>query len=54
METKLDAIKFAVNEKANQASKLMDQYSNNNKAKFDFYYGQYLAFNEIYSLLSHV
>lgn len=49
----MDAIIFAINEKAYQASILMNQYSNTDKEKFEFYRGQYLAFIEVYSLLNN-
>ena len=54
MEDKtLDAIMFAVNEKANNASKLMEQYRNTNMVKCSFWLGQYQAFNEIYTMLNN-
>jgi len=52
-DNELDALKFAVNDKANSASKLMNQYRDNDKSKFDFYYGKYMALNEVYSLLKN-
>jgi hypothetical protein len=49
----IDSMKFAVNEKAERSLKLMNQYRNDND-KFEFYHGQYLAFSEIYTMLSNV
>ena len=55
MEDKqLDAIKFAVNEKADGALKLMQYYAGTDREKTEFFRGQYLAFNEVYSLLTNV
>ena len=53
-DKQLDALKFAVNEKANQASTLMTTYAGNDKDKVNFYRGQYQAYNEIYSILSNI
>lgn len=50
----LNLIKFYVNEKANDASKHMELNRNHNNKEFQFYYGQYMAFNEIFSMLSNI
>jgi hypothetical protein len=51
----LDALKFSVNEKTKMASALMNQYRDDyNKNKYNFYYGQYLAYTEIYSMLNNI
>jgi len=53
-DNKLDAIKFSVNEKSKNALTLMNQYKDDyNKDKYNFYYGQYLAYIEIYSMLEN-
>jgi protein involved in sex pheromone biosynthesis len=50
----MEAILFAVNEKAEAAAKLMNQYRDDyNKDNYNFWRGQYLAFTEMYSLLSN-
>ena len=49
----LDAIIFAVNEKANQSTQLMGLYFGTDPIKYQFYRGQYMAFNEICSLLNN-
>lgn len=53
MEDKiLDANLFAVNEKVNRAYQLMGlNYSN--PTKYEFYRGQYMAFNEVYTMLNN-
>ena len=48
----MDAIMFAINEKAIVASESMNQYRNDSE-KYNFWRGQYLAFTEIYSLLNN-
>ena len=54
MEDKImDANLFALNEKANQASQLMGLYYLD-PIKYEFYRGQYMAFNEVYSMLKNV
>jgi hypothetical protein len=50
----IDSIKFAINEKADMASKLMNLYRGTDSAKFEFYRGQYLAYCEMYSMLTNV
>jgi hypothetical protein len=53
MEDKiLDATMFAVNEKANEAAKLMGLFNGTDRIKYEFYRGQYMAFSEVYSLLN--
>jgi hypothetical protein len=53
-EKTLEATLFAVNEKAKDALTLMNQYKDDyNKDKYNFYYGQYLAYNEIYTMLNN-
>jgi len=55
MDNIIEAQKFAVNEKAKTALLLMNQYRDDyNKEKYNFYYGQYLAYNEVYSMLSNI
>ncbi len=49
----MDAILFAVNEKAEEASQLMNLYKGGDHAIYEFYRGQYMAFNEVYSLLKN-
>ena len=54
-DKQLDALKFAINEKAETALVLMNQYRDDyNKDKYQFYYGQYLAYTEIYSMLNNI
>lgn len=54
-DKQLDALKFSVNEKTKTASALMNQYRDDyNKDKYNFYYGQYLAYTEIYSMLNNI
>jgi hypothetical protein len=48
----IDSIKFAINEKAETAGKLMNLYRGTDSAKFEFYRGQYLAYCEMYTMLS--
>lgn len=48
----IDLIEYYVNEKAKIASKMMNQKSI--KHEIRFYHGQYMAFNEIYSLLQNI
>ena len=45
----LDLLLFTANEKANGATKLM--YQQTKKDKIAFWHGEYMAFNEMYSLL---
>ena len=41
--------------KQSMASALMNQYRDDyNKDKYQFYYGQYLAYTEIYSMLNNI
>lgn len=51
-EKLLKVLLFAVNEKANQAVALMNQHPKGSD-KRHFYHGQYMAFNELYSLMSN-
>ena len=46
-----DSIIFAVKEKVNSALALMNRADSDKK--FQFWYGQYMAFNEILSLLNN-
>jgi hypothetical protein len=48
----LELLKQTVNEKANGATKLM--YQQTKKDKMSFWHGQYMAFNEMYSLLCNL
>jgi hypothetical protein len=48
----IDLIEFHVNDKAKTACKMMNQKSI--KHEIRFYHGQYMAFNEIYSLLQNI
>jgi len=47
----LEVILFSLNEKANMASKLMTKYKDIDPIVYMFNLGQYMAFNEMYSLL---
>jgi len=49
-----DALKFAVKEKVEMSLMLMNQYRDNNEIKYNFCYGQYLAYNEIFTMLNNV
>lgn len=46
-DRELDALMFAVNEKANMASSLMQRCN----TKHLFYKGQFMAYSEIYTML---
>lgn len=48
----IDLLEFHINEKAKIASKMMNQKSI--KHEIRFYHGQYMAFNEMYSLLQNL
>lgn len=50
-DNKLDAIKFAIDEKAIHALELMNKYDGNDNDLYTFYRGQYLAYCEILSML---
>ena len=58
MDKELDAIMFAVNEKAEAARIEMSNYINNLSEngieKYNFNWGQYQAFSEVYTMLSNV
>ena len=48
----IDLLKFHVNEKANNATTKKIRCCDENKTnRANFYQGQYMAFNEIYSML---
>jgi hypothetical protein len=51
-ETLIDLLLFSANEKANQATKLMNEQTMPEKKSF--WHGNYMAFNEMYSLLSNL
>ncbi|MDD4527770.1 MAG: hypothetical protein PHF25_07045 [Candidatus Margulisbacteria bacterium] len=48
----MDLLLFSANEKANQATKLMNKQTTFEKKSF--WHGNYMAFNEMYSLLSNL
>jgi len=48
----LDSLLFHANDKANTASKIMNDEKEKNRKHF--YAGQYMAFNEFYSLLTNI
>ena len=48
----IELLKFHANDKANRSLKLKD--SSEGKQESEFYHGQYLAFNEIYSMLINI
>ncbi len=52
MDKKLDAMMFAVNEKANNASKKMNEYRCESE-EFNFYKGQFQAYTELYSMMKN-
>jgi len=54
MEAKklLESIKFHINEKANQATSMKN--SSKSMEHQIFYHGQYMAFNEVYSMLNNI
>jgi len=52
-DNQLDAIKFAINEKAIQALESMNKYDGNDNDLYNFYKGQYLAYCETYSMLKN-
>ena len=58
MDKELDAMIFAVNEKANNAGKEMRNYVNNLSEygieTYNFHKGQYQAYTEIYSMLMNI
>lgn len=47
----LELIKFHVNDKANDATKMMNDSVGDRR---HFYHGKYMAFNELYSLLINI
>lgn len=48
----IDLIEFYVNDKAKTASTMMN--SKKQKHEIRFYHGQYMAFNEIYSMIQNI
>jgi hypothetical protein len=48
----IELLEFHVNDKAKDASKMMNQKKL--KHEIRFYHGQYTAFNEIYSMLQNL
>jgi hypothetical protein len=48
----IEFLKFHANDKANMATKMINQQIPDSK-KAHFYHGQYMAFNEMYSLLTN-
>ncbi len=48
----IELLKFHLNDKAMSAIKLMEQKTLLHERKF--YHGQYMAFNEIYSMLQNI
>lgn len=50
----INLLKFTINEKAVNASKQMRDYVNENKDKYNFSKGQYMAFSEVYLLLNNI
>jgi hypothetical protein len=50
-DKEIEAIMFAVNEKANEAAKKIHEVED--KVQSEFWHGQYMAFNEVYSLLKN-
>ena len=57
-KTDKELLLFYINDKANSASKLMELYRSETikkaSSKFNFYYGQYLAFSEMYSFVTNI
>jgi len=53
-EKQLDAMKFAVNEKANNANNLTFEYIGIDRDKVNFYQGQFQAYSEIYTMLCNI
>jgi hypothetical protein len=54
MDNKLDAIMFAVNEKAKEAYKIINEIennSNNQRLDYQFQKGQFQAYSEVYTML---
>ena len=58
MDKELDAVMFAVNEKANNAGKEMRNYVNvlseYGIEEYNFHKGQYQAYSEVYIMLDNI
>lgn len=51
IDKEIDAIMFAINQKANEAAKKIHEVED--EIQSEFWHGQYMAFNEVYSLLKN-
>jgi hypothetical protein len=53
MDKELDALMFAVNEKANKSNEIMNQ-STSDIEEYNFHKGQFQAYSEVYTMLDNI